>query len=36
MFETSVLDSINFLNLQIKGFGPFLEFILSNTRVLDG
>ena len=35
MLKTRVLDWINFFSLQIKGFRPFLEFILSKTRVLD-
>ena len=35
MFETRVLDRINFSSLQIKVFRPFLEFILSKTRALD-
>ena len=35
MLETRVLDRINFSCLQNKAFGPFLEFILSKTHVLD-
>ena len=36
MLETRVLDKINFSSLQNKVFGPFLEFMLSKTRVFDG
>ena len=35
MLETRVFDRINFSSLQDKAFGPFFEFILCRTWVLD-